>query len=442
MLNRDNLHTYQNEAINYIKDRLKCGLFLDMGLGKTATTLTAISDLFDNLEIGRVLIIAPLRVANTVWQQETTKWSHLSHLDVGISTGTPKARSKVIAQGHAITIINRECLVWLCENYSFKYDMVIIDESSRFKNHASKAFKALKKQLNNITRLVLLTGTPSPQGVMDLWSQIYLLDRGERLGGNITAFRNRFFEVSPWSKYVYNSLPQTPAIVKNLISDICISMSAGDNLDLPGVVYTNHSIELPPSLVQKYLTFKKDFALAIGNLDDVSASTAAVLTNKLLQFCNGNIYNEHKDIVPIHNLKVEALREILNDNPNDNILLAYNFKSDLKDIMASIPEAEELKDGVLEKWNKGEIRLLCAHPASAGHGLNMQDGGSIIVWYGLNWSLELYQQFNARLARQGQKNTVRIVHLAIKEGMDEQVIKALTSKEKVQSYLIEHLKHN
>ena len=440
MLTRDNLHQYQLDAIDYIKGRPSCGLFLDMGLGKTATTLTAISDLLFDLDIGKVLIIAPLRVANTVWQQESQKWEHLKHLDIGIATGSAKNRTSIINANHAITIINRECLVWLCDNHLFDYDMVVIDESSKFKSHASKAFKSLKKQLNYIDRMVLLTGTPSPQGIMDLWSQIYLIDRGERLGKTITTFRSRFFDMSPWSRHVYFPRAQSHEIVQTLISDICMSMTAQDKLDLPDVVYTTHLIELSNSLLVKYRKFAKDFILEVGAVDDISASTAAVLTNKLLQFCNGNIYNNEGLANHIHDLKLQALRELLDDNPNDNILLAYNFKTDIEDIKANFPEAVELNDDNLDDWNEGNIRLLCAHPASAGHGLNIQKGGSIICWYGLTWSLELYQQFNARLARQGQVSTVRIVHLAIKECMDEQVIQALDDKDKIQSYLIEHLK--
>lgn len=440
MLTRDNLHQYQLDAIDYIKGRPKCGLFLDMGLGKTGTTLTAISDLFFDIEISKVLIIAPLRVANTVWRQESQKWEHLNHLEIGIATGSAKNRTSVINANYPITIINRECLVWLCDNHPFDYDMVVIDESSKFKSHASKAFKALKKQLNYIDRMVLLTGTPSPQGIMDIWSQIYLIDKGERLGKTISSFRSRFFDMSPWSRHVYLPRPQSHEIVQTLISDICMSMTAQDKLSLPDVVYTTHLIELSTNLLVRYRKFAKDFILEVGAVDDISASTAAVLTNKLLQFCNGNIYDNDGNATHIHDLKLQALREILDDNPNDNILLAYNFKTDIEDIKKEFPEAVELNDDNLTDWDEGKIRLLCAHPASAGHGLNIQKGGSIVVWYGLTWSLELYQQFNARLARQGQNNTVRIVHLAIKDCMDEQVIQALDDKNKIQSYLIDHLK--
>jgi SNF2 family DNA or RNA helicase len=443
MLTRKNLHSYQISAIEFAHKNPKCGLFLDMGLGKTATSLTIASDFLDSFFINKVLVVAPLRVANTVWKQEAEKWGHLKDLSIDICTGSKVDRLEKLNSDADIHIINRENIPWLSENLKWKWDMVIVDESSSFKSNKSKRFKAIRKQLKHIKSMILLTGTPSPNGLMDLWSQLFLIDNGERLGKTITNYRQRFFRPDGYMGYSYKPNPDADEKIKSIIRDVCITMEAKDYLELPDRIDLNEYIELPDKSKKQYEELEKEFILSIKEDTDIEAPSAAALANKLLQISNGAIYDEDKKWHELHDSKIQALKDIIEDNPNENFLVAYNFRSDLERILKAFPNAVLLsKEGIeLEEWNKGNIKMLLAHPASAGHGLNAQFGGSAIIWFGLNWSLELYQQFNARLHRQGQEKPVRIIHLVAKGCLDEKVLIALRNKAKTQNELIEYLKY-
>jgi len=440
MRNRSDLHNYQNHAISFIKEKKKCALFLGMGLGKTVSSLTAVLDLLEDFAATKVLVIAPLRVANTVWKQETQEWSHLKTMDVGICTGSAANRRKVILQNHDITVINRENVVWLVENFKWGWDTVVLDESSGFKSFKSKRFKALKKVLKHIDILVELTGTPSPNGQMDLWSQVYLMDQGERLGRTISNFRSRFFKPSGYMGYSYELLEGSEDKINNLISDLCLSMSADDYLELPDRISVVEKVSLSKNILDQYKELEKEFLLELEDVG-IEAPSAGVLANKLLQFSNGAVYDEQKKYHVLHDEKIDRLKEIIEDNQGENIFVAYNFKSDLERLVKAFPKATVLdKEGkALKAWNKGKVKMLLAHPASAGHGLNAQYGGSVIIWFGLNWSLELYQQFNARLHRQGQTKPVRIIHIVSEKTIDLKVLQALSSKAKTQKDLLDFM---
>jgi len=443
VLKRSELHRYQVSAIEFVKSQPKCGLFLDMGLGKTVASLTVASDFLDNFFINKILVIAPLRVANTVWKQEASKWQHLRHLNVDICTGSTCQRLSSLNSTADIHIINRENIPWLTSNVKWKWDMVIVDESSSFKNRQSKRFKALKKMTKYIKSIILLTGTPSPNGLMGLWSQLYLIDNGKRLGRTITGYRQRFFKSPGYMRYGYTINSGAHVEVKNLIKDVCVTMSAEDYLQLPDRIDLNEYVVLPDQAQAQYDELKKEFLLEVDKAS-VEACSAAVLVNKLLQVCNGSVYDENKVAHDIHSVKLVSLKEIIEDNPDENFLVAYNFKSDLIRIQQEFPHAVLLSKtgGELIEWNKGNIKMLLAHPASAGHGINAQFGGSVVVWFGLTWSLELYQQFNARLHRQGQSKPVRVIHIVAKGCLDEVVLEALGNKAESQDELLYYLKYN
>jgi len=441
MRKREDLHGYQDEFVEFVIDKLKCGLFLGMGAGKTATSLTAISDLLDDFRIIKVLIIAPLRVANTVWKQEALEWEHLKDLKIRICTGSLGERTHALNSNADIYVINRENVAWMVNNFNWKWDMIVIDESSSFKNHSSQRFKALRKVLRCVKSVVLLTGTPTPKSLLDLWPQIYLLDQGERLGRNITRYRNTYFK-QDYSGFNYVALPDSEDKIKSAIKDICVTMEVKNSVDR---IDLYEYVEMTPKVKKQYKEFKKDFILSLDKNNDevVEAASSAVLANKLLQVCNGAVYKEDGSFHELHDLKIKALKDIVDDNPSENFLIAYNFKSDLARLKKAFPKAKSMsregKEAV--EWNKGNIKMLLVHPASAGHGLNIQHGGSVIVWFGLNWSLELYQQLNARLHRQGQKNNVRIMHLVMKDGLDEDVLEALKHKAKTQDELLKYLRY-
>ena len=442
-LTRDLLHPYQNRGVQFIKDTPKCGLFIDLGMGKTLTTLTAISDLSDSLDVNKTLIIAPLRVANTTWNAELLNWEHTKHLTFSICTGSENNRLQGLMKPADIYIINRENVKWLVEHYGKKwpFDMVVIDESSSFKSATSQRWKALRKVIPYIDRTVLLTGTPAPNGLLDLYPQMYLLDTGSRLGRNMTAYKSRFFE-SDYMGYKYTPTKGADKIVYSLIDDIVMTMRAEDYLQLPDRIDLVQSVHLPVKLKSQYDVLEKEFIADINDTE-IAVFNAAALANKLLQFSNGAAYtDEYKNWVELHNGKLEALKEIVDDNSGENILVAYNYKTDLERLQKTFPDAVVLdKEGLaVEKWNRGEIKMLLAHPASAGHGLNLQHGGSMIVWFGLNWSLELYQQFNGRLHRQGQTKPVRIIHLVAEGCIDEKVMMAISDKAKTQDELLNYLK--
>ena len=444
MLNRSDLHIYQNRAIEFIKSEKRCGLFLDMGLGKTTTTLTAISDLTDSFAVTKVLIVAPLRVANTVWKQEAEIWKHLQHLKVSICTGTERERLAALQITADVYVINRENIPWLVDlqKNKWQFDCVIIDESSSFKNSGSQRFKSLKKVLPFTNYMVILTGTPSPNGLMDLWAQMYLVDFGEALGRTKTAYTQRFFE-SDYMGYKLTPLKDADTKIHALIAPKVLSMVASDYLDLPDRIDLIESVELPAKTLALYKQFEKTLLATLPDGEQIEALSAAVLANKLLQWCNGAMYiDELHNYSVVHDLKLDALADIIEQNENENILIAYNYKSDLERLQKRFKAARVLdKDPqTVIDWNEGRIKLLLAHPASAGHGLNIQHGGSMIVWFGLNWSLEYDQQLNARLHRQGQTKPVRIIRIIVKDCLDERVMNVLNDKDRTQSKLIEALK--
>lgn len=443
MLNRDNLHAYQERAVKFINDVPKCALWLDLGLGKSISTLTAITDLIDSFTVSKVLVIAPLRVANTTWGDEIKNWDHTKHLTYRICTGSTKNRQTQLMLDADIYIINRENVKWLVDYYGDKwpFDCVVIDEASSFKSSKSQRFKALRKVYKHIDRLIELTGTPSPNGMMDVWAQIALLDNGVRLGRNMTQFKQRYFE-SDYMGYSYTIKDGAQKRIEDKISDIVISMKKEDYLELPDRIDLTHKITLSPGELKQYKELEKNlFAEFEGN--EVLVDNAAVLAGKLLQLCNGNLYLDNTGrFTTIHNRKLDALKDIVEDNSDENILVAYNYKFDLEQIKAKFPDAVVLsKSGEeIEAWNKGEIKMLLAHPASASMGLNLQKGGSMIVWYGLTWSLEYYQQFCARLHRQGQTKPVRIVHIVAENCKDEDVMLAIENKAETQEELLQALK--
>ena len=440
---------YQEYAINHIIDNNAVALFLDMGMGKTVSTLTAIDGLLFLGEIHKVLVIAPLRVAEDTWSTEVEKWDHLKHLRISKILGTKKEREKALADDADIYVTNRENVDWLVKECfdGWMFDMVVIDELSSFKSSKAKRFRALKKVRPYFKRIVGLTGTPAPNSLIDLWPQLYILDGGQRLGKTISSYREQYFNPGQRNQYVvYNWVLKDGAgeQIKNKIKDICISMSAKDYLELPERIDNTIEIKLPDKALKEYKQLERDLVLELGN-NDITAANAAVLTNKLLQMSNGAIYSENHDVVEIHEEKLKALFDIVESANGKPVLVLYSFKHDFNRIVKFLKTkkltAVGLKDSKdIKKWNNGEIPILLVHPASAGHGLNLQYGGNIIVWFGLTWSLELYQQANARLYRQGQEETVIIHHLVSTGTIDEDVMKALGNKEVNQNMLLEAVK--
>lgn len=440
---------YQQFAINHILDHKASGLFLDMGMGKTVSSLTAIDNLLFLGEASKILVVAPKRVAEDTWSTEVAKWDHLKHLRISIILGTPKQRMDAINKDADIYVINRENVEWIVSNYfkTWKWDTCIIDELSSFKSSKAKRFRALKKVRPYFKRIIGLTGTPAPNSLIDLWPQLYLLDGGERLGKTITGYRERYFTPGDRNQFVvfnYKLKEGAEDAIHNKISDICISMMAKDYLDLPERIDNKIIIDLPKVAKEQYKELEKELIINLDN-EDITASNAAVLTGKLLQMCNGAIYTEDKGIVEVHDEKLNALMDIIEAANGKSVLIFYSFKHDLIRIMEMLKK-NKLKGQELggqediKKWNNGEIPILLLHPASAGHGLNLQYGGNTVVWFGLTWSLELYQQANARLHRQGQKETVIIHHIIVKETVDEDVMNALSNKEVNQNILLEAVK--
>ena len=454
MLTRDNLHTYQKACVEHIVEHPYCGVFLDLGLGKTVSTLTAIDLLmFDYCEINSVLVIAPKRVAESVWQEEAEKWEHLKHLRFSKIIGNQAQRIAAIKAKADIYIISRDNIAWLCALYGggkLPFDMVVIDELSSFKSYKSERFKAMRGARIYLKRLVGLTGTPAPNGLIDLWSQIYLMDRGMRLEKTITRYREKYFRPGRTNGnvvYSYDLLPDSEFLIHKKIEDICISMKASDYLEMP--MRTDNYIKLimPEALRKKYVGFEKEKVLDLFNQDngftEVNVVNAAALSNKLLQFANGAIYDEEHKVYPIHDIKLEALKEIIDDANGQPVLVAWTYQFDRDRILEYLKKynLRELKgDKDIKDWNEGKVQVMLAHPASAGHGLNLQAGGHIIVWFGQTWSLELYQQFNGRLYRQGQQGHVIIHHLILEGTHDEDVIKALHAKDKKQDSLMNSIK--
>lgn len=439
-------HSYQEYAISRIVEDKTLGLFLDMGLGKTVITLTAIDELMYNyFDVQNVLVIAPLRVAQSTWGAEVKKWDHLKHLHISKVLGSEKARKSALIAKADIYIINRENVEWLVNEYgnSWPFDMVVVDELSSFKSTKAIRFKKLRWVRPFITRIVGLTGTPAPNSLLDLWPQVFLLDKGERLGKTISAYKDRYFNPGArdgYMIYTWIPKPEAEARIYEKIGDICVSMQGKDHLILPERVDNTIVVELPEKALNRYKELERDLLLPYTD-GDVVANTAAVLSNKLLQLANGAIYDEFKGVKYIHDEKLYALADIIEAANGKSVLVFYWYKHDLERLLKAFPKAVTLTDeSKIVDWNKGEIELLLVHPASAGHGLNLQDGGHNIVWFGLTWSLELYQQANARLYRQGQKRSVVVHHLVAQWTIDEEVMRALERKEGGQSRLLEAVK--
>ena len=444
MLTRDNLHGYQNRAVDFILEKKKVALFLSMGLGKSISSLTAIADLIDSMSVNKVLVIAPLRVANVTWHTEALNWAHTKALKVNICTGNEKNRRAQLLKRADVYVINRENVEWLVNLYGKKwpFDCLIIDESSSFKSPSSRRFKALKKIITFTEYAAILTGTPASNGLLDLWSQYYLLDCGARLGRTMTSYKQRFFE-SDYMGFKFTPRKGAEEKIHDLLSDITLSMEAADYITLPPRIDSNVIVTMPPSIIKKYKDFEKDLILETEAEEDVVAESAAVLANKLLQFANGAIYTDDKgNWEEIHKSKIDALKDIVDDNAGENILVAYNYKTDLERLKKAFPQGVVMdKQGeAVDRWNNGEIKILFAHPASASMGINLQKGGSLLVWFGLTWSLEYYLQFNARLHRQGQKKPCRVIHIVSDGTVDERVLKVLGDKDAVQSSLLNALK--
>lgn len=437
-------HDYQKYAIEYIKSHPITALFLDMGLGKTVTTLTAIRDLmYDAFEVKRVLVVAPLRVARDTWPDELRKWNHLKELTCSVVVGTVAERRRALQQDADIYIVNCENLAWLYENSRLDFDMVVLDELSSFKNHQSKRFRAMKAMRPKVKRIVGLTGTPTGNGLMDLWAEFRILDMGERLGRYISQYRNLYFKPDKRNGmvvYSYKPLPGAEEAIYHQISDITMSMKATDYLEMPELVSVAKEVRLSETEKKRYDELKKSLVLELPG-GEVTSANAASLTLKLSQMANGAIYTDDKNVVNIHDRKLEALEDLVESANGKSVLVAYWFKHD-KDRIRERMEARELKEPQdFADWNAGKIPVALIHPASAGHGLNLQKGGSILIWFGLTWSLELYQQTNARLWRQGQADkTVIIQHIVAKDTIDERILNVLKHKDGTQAALIDAVK--
>ena len=437
-------HDYQKYAIEYIKSHPITALFLDMGLGKTVTTLTAIRDLmYDAFEVKRVLVVAPLRVARDTWPDELRKWNHLKELTCSVVVGTVAERRRALQQDADIYIVNRENLAWLYENSRLDFDMVVLDELSSFKNHQSKRFRAMKAMRPKVKRIVGLTGTPTGNGLMDLWAEFRILDMGERLGRYISQYRNLYSKPDKRNGmvvYSYKPLPGAEEAIYHQISDITMSMKATDYLEMPELVSVAKEVRLSETEKKRYDELKKSLVLELPG-GEVTSANAASLTLKLSQMANGAIYTDDKNVVNIHDRKLEALEDLVESANGKSVLVAYWFKHD-KDRIRERMEARELKEPQdFADWNAGKIPVALIHPASAGHGLNLQKGGSILIWFGLTWSLELYQQTNARLWRQGQADkTVIIQHIVAKDTIDERILNVLKHKDGTQAALIDAVK--
>lgn len=440
-------HSYQEYAIRYIETHPISALLIDMGLGKTSITLTAIRNLlFDSFEVCKVLVIAPLRVAKNTWTDEIKKWEHLSTLTYSLIIGNENERLSALNEQTDIYIINRENVDWLVNKsgYKFDFDMVVIDELSSFKNHQSKRFKSLMKVRPLVKRIVGLTGTPSSNGLMDLFAEFKILDMGKRLGYFIGQYRNTYFKPDKMNGpivYSYKPLPNAENAIYEKISDITVSMKANEYLKMPELLTSNYVVELSNSEKKQYDKMKKSLVLEITD-GEITASNAASLSNKLCQLSNGAIYDDEQNIVEIHDRKLETLEDIIESMNGKPLLIAYWYRHDLERIKSRFSVREIKTSEDISDWNDGKIPVALIHPASAGHGLNLQNGGSTLVWFGLTWSLELYQQTNARLYRQGQKNAVVIHHIITKGTIDEQILKALQKKNKTQADLIDAVRAN
>jgi len=429
-------------------DNHYAALFLDMGLGKSVIALTAASELIDSLEVERVLVISPKSVAWNTWSEEARKWDHLNHLRLSIVMGTVKQRERALEAEADIYIINRDNVVWLCNRYRdqpWPFDFVIIDESSSFKNASSKRFKALRRVRPQMRRVLLLTGTPAPNGYIDLWSQIWLLDMGQRLEKTLSSYRAKYFKPGRRSgAVIFDWILRIGAkeMISEKLSDICVSMKAEDYITVPDIVDAGMTLTFDDDTFKRYKDFEKEQLLQIDD-EMIEALTAAALTNKLLQFTSGAVYDSDKEWHAVDDTKTEALADII-ENANEPVLVYYNYIHEKERIMDALkqyrPVAFRGEPGILQKWNEQKIRVMIAHPRSVAYGLNMQQGGRIIVWHSLTWDLEIYEQANKRLHRQGQTKPVLLYHLIVRGTMDERVMRALKGKGDTQVSLLQQIR--
>lgn len=443
-------HNYQQYAISRIIDTPKIGMFLDMGLGKTAVTLTALHELkYHRFCVNKTLVIAPKKVAESTWTNEQQKWRHLEMLRMSVVTGDAKKRIKALNTPADVYLINRENTQWIVNYYGhdWPFDVVVLDESSSFKNSQSKRFKALKTMLPRISRIIELSGTPSSNGLMDLWAQLYLLDNGARLGRTLSVYREMFFDPDKRSRtqiFSYAPKPGADKAIYDLIGDICISMKSEDYLDLPALIYDDIPVQLDDKAQSAYDQMERDMLLEVDE-DTVQANTAAVLSGKLLQLCNGAIYSEDGVALPVHDCKLEVLLETIEQLNGQHAVVYYHFAHDRERIITALAGSGLTVRVYNDKhdeddWNAGAIDILLAQPASCGYGLNLQDGGHHVIWFGMTWSLEEYQQANKRLHRQGQPYPVIIHRLLVKGGVDEDAAASLESKDATQESLLRAIK--
>ena len=440
-------YAYQEYAENFILKNYGAGLFLDMGLGKTVITLTALEKLLrDYFDVCKVLIIAPLRPALETWPAELKKWDHLSGLRFSICIGSEAERIAGLNAAAEIYIINRENVAWLVDFYKkrWPFDCVVIDELSSFKSSNSIRFRALRRVRPIIKRVIGLTGTPSPNGLLDLWAQVYLLDRGATFGQTKTGYREKYFEPDKRNAvtiFSWKLKPFAEEMIYERLTGRCVSMRSAEHLKLPALVYVNHEVELSKEVKQKYRQLEKEMFLPFAD-GDIDAGSAGILVNKLLQFCGGSVYDENGGVKKFHEEKLDKLEQLIEEANGSSVLVFYYYRHELLSLKARFPNAVEVKErDAVTRWNAGEIPILLAHPASAGHGLNLQDGGHIAVWYNWTYNLEWYQQANKRLHRPGQKNTVLIHHIGVKGGLDMRVLTyVLSEKANAQEYLIQALK--
>ena len=446
-------YDYQRTAMQWIIDKPKCGLFLDMGLGKTVSTLTAIQQLINDCEITRVLVVAPKKVAETTWSTEAQKWDHLQDLRVVKVLGTEKQRCLALDQKADVYVTGRDNFVWLVGKYGGRlpFDALVIDELTSFKSAKSERFKAMRIALPSVQRVIGLTGTPAPNGLIDLWAQMYCLDQGERLGRSVTKYREAYFETHKWNNIVVRCDVKKgcEAIIRNKIADICLSMQAKDYLQLPDLITHTATVELTPKIREAYERFEREKVLEFKTEHgqepaNVLAQSAAGLMNKLAQFANGAVYDESMQVHEVHSEKLDRLAEIVEAANGNSVLVFYQYKHDVTRIAAKL-KGYKVRTYQGEKdlidWNAGEIDVLLAHPASTAYGLNMQQGGHYIVWFGTGWNLELYQQANARLHRQGQRYPVTVYRLLCRGTVDERAAAALDNKKGVQQGLLDSLNY-
>lgn len=446
-------YEYQQTAMKWILDNPRCGLFLDMGLGKTVSTLTAIQQLMDDAEVSRTLVVAPKKVAETTWTTEAEKWEHLKALRVVKVMGTEKQRKLALASNADVYVIGRDSFVWLVGLYggNLPFDVLVIDELTSFKSSKSNRFKAMRMATPTVKRVIGLTGTPAPNGLIDLWAQMYCIDMGDRLGKSVTKYRETYFETHKWNNIVVRCDVKKgyDDVIRQKIADICLSMQAKDYLQLPDLLTHTVKVQLSPATMVAYTKFEKEKVLEFadehaGESANVLANSAAGLMNKLSQFANGAIYDEDRNVHHIHDEKLDRLAEIIEAANGNSVLVFYQFKHDIDRIVKKL-KGYTVKvytdENQLKEWNAGGIDVLLAHPASTAFGLNMQAGGHYIVWYGTGWNLELYQQANARLHRQGQQYPVQVYKLVCTSTVDERAEAALDNKKGVQQSLLDSLNY-